>query len=149
MAPTELIRQLNRKKIAFRNELLEQWQNTSSQTGTSRPIDALLCPVAPYVAPLHRTEPYIAYTAIYNVLDWPALTIPVAFVDPEKDDSNAGYDAVGEVDQRIKEMWDKDGSVGMPVGLQLVGQSFGEEKLLGAARVIVDAYKAAAHNVEG
>ena len=45
--------QLNKERKELRNVLLDRWQATASQTGTTRPIDALICPVAPYPAVLH------------------------------------------------------------------------------------------------
>ena len=45
--------QLNKERKELRKALLDRWQATASETGTGRPIDALLCPVAPYAAVPH------------------------------------------------------------------------------------------------
>ena len=45
--------QLNKERKALRKALLDRWQATASQTGTGRPIDALICPVTSYAAVLH------------------------------------------------------------------------------------------------
>ena len=104
--------------------------------------------MAPYVAPPHRQSKYIKYTSVYNLLDWPALAIPATYVDPAVDFADAGYVATSEVDQACKDLWDPTSSAGMPVGLQLVGQNFQEERLLGVAEIVMKAYVAAGHSLK-
>ena len=141
--------QLNRAKAACRQRHLEQWQNTARETSTGRPIDAILCPVASYTAHPHgtgSTTAYSQYTNVYNLLDWPACAIPVTFVDPAVDPVDAGYDALSELDQAFKDSYDPVASAGEPVGLQLVGQSYGEERLLGVTEAVMKAFAAAGHS---
>ena len=45
--------QLQKKRIALREEYLAAWRATASITGTGRPIDAIIAPVAPFAAPPH------------------------------------------------------------------------------------------------
>lgn len=45
--------QLNKERRELRKHLLDRWQATASLTGTGRPIDALICPPAPYAAVPH------------------------------------------------------------------------------------------------
>ena len=45
--------QLNKERRALRKALLDRWEATTEQTGTGRPIDGLICPVAPYPAVPH------------------------------------------------------------------------------------------------
>jgi len=44
---------LNIRQRELRQEYLEHWLKTATVTGTERPVDAIICPVAPYVAPPH------------------------------------------------------------------------------------------------
>jgi len=37
----------------IRKEYLDHWEATASETGTGRPVDAIICPAAPYVAHPH------------------------------------------------------------------------------------------------
>lgn len=121
--------------------MLERWQQTSKTSVSGRTVDALICPVSPYVAPLHRSSIYIKYTSVYNLLDWPVVTLPVTRVDTALDGQQEAYEPISEKDAEIRNMWDLATSEGMPVGLQLVGQPFGEESLLGVAEVVMKAYK--------
>ncbi|KAG9050583.1 hypothetical protein FS837_004441 [Tulasnella sp. UAMH 9824] len=45
--------QLHKKKVEMRKQYLDHWEKTKTRTGTGRPVDAILCPVAPYPAPPH------------------------------------------------------------------------------------------------
>lgn len=45
--------QAHKEKRALRKKYLDRWQATSSFTGTGRPIDGIISPVAPFAAPPH------------------------------------------------------------------------------------------------
>lgn len=48
---------LHKKRIALREEYLNAWRATADATGTGRPVDAIIAPVAPYAAPPHGKTP--------------------------------------------------------------------------------------------
>ena len=45
--------QVNVRQRELRQEYLNHWLETVAVTGTGRPVDAIICPVAPNVAPPH------------------------------------------------------------------------------------------------
>ncbi len=45
--------QLHKKRIALREEYLAALRASANATGTGRPVDAIIGPVAPYAAPPH------------------------------------------------------------------------------------------------
>jgi len=45
--------QLQKLRRDLRKEYLDHLEATASETGTGRPIDAIICPVAPYTAHPH------------------------------------------------------------------------------------------------
>lgn len=53
--------QLHKKKRDLRKEYMEYWQSTVHATGTGRPIDAIICPVAPYAAPPHGLNTFVSF----------------------------------------------------------------------------------------
>ena len=81
---------------------MDHWQATISETGTGRPVDALIAPVASSTAHLHGKDgsvldvldvvfhcqslfflhSYASYTSVWNVLDYTACAFPVSVVDP-------------------------------------------------------------------
>lgn len=79
----------------------------------------------------------MGYTKIWNVLDYTALAFPVTTVSAEKDPiPSTPYEPRGEMDEWNWNLYDPITMDGHPVGLQLVGRRFEEEKVLGAAKVI-------------
>lgn len=54
--------QLNCQRIAYRKLQLDHWSGTSALTTTGRPVDAIICPMAPYAAPPHGKYEYVGYT---------------------------------------------------------------------------------------
>ena len=45
--------QLQKLRRDTRKEYLDHWEATASETGTGRPVDAIICPVAPYTGHPH------------------------------------------------------------------------------------------------
>ncbi|KAJ8456762.1 hypothetical protein ONZ45_g18587 [Pleurotus djamor] len=50
--------QTHKQKRELREEYFAHWQSTVSSTGTGRPVDAIICPVAPYAALPHGKNKY-------------------------------------------------------------------------------------------
>jgi len=97
--------QLNKRRDGYRQLFLDTYLATASRTTTGRPIDAILCPVAPHLAAPHLDKPraggLITYTTVWSLLDLPCYTFPIGVVDPVKDSKPgaAEYEPVSEVDR--------------------------------------------------
>ena len=48
--------QTNIKQRDLKEEVLDYWRETVHVTGTGRPVDAIIAPLAPFVAPPHGTN---------------------------------------------------------------------------------------------
>lgn len=85
---------LTAQREAYRAEYAKLWKERGGD------VDVILCPVGPGVAPMLDHSRYWGYTAVWNLLDYPALVFPVSVVDQEKDRVEAGgYDAMNEQDR--------------------------------------------------
>ena len=51
--------QIQKQRITLREEYLALWRGSVANTGTGRPIDALILPVAPFAAPPHGKTMYV------------------------------------------------------------------------------------------
>jgi amidase len=51
--------QVNVQQRELRQSYLDHWRETTAITGTGRPVDAILSPAAPYVAPPHGLNRYV------------------------------------------------------------------------------------------
>ena len=91
--------QIQKKRTDMRKLHLDMWEATTSLTGTGRPVDAILSPVAASVAPPHGMNRYgcviekiviqnltsyrdADYTMVWKGLDYPACVFPVSKFDP-------------------------------------------------------------------
>ncbi|OBZ80081.1 Acetamidase, partial [Grifola frondosa] len=133
--------QLNKEMRQLRKAHLDYWESTVSATGTGRPVDALICPVAPYAAVPHGKTRSSIYTIIWNALDYPSLVIPVTTVDPALDVKSSRDEFLSSEDEILYDMYDPEVYKGMPVGIQLVGQTLQEEVVLGIGEIVDGALK--------
>ncbi|OAX43009.1 amidase [Rhizopogon vinicolor AM-OR11-026] len=133
---------LNSEREAFRSKALAHWNATSQFTVSGRPVDAILCPVAPTLAPPHNTTRWWGYTSHWNLLDLPAVVFPV---DRFKATESAIYSPLpssrNDVENFIHDQWDPATYDNAPICLQLVGRRHNEEKLLAMLNVLEKAFR--------
>ncbi|KAF2264335.1 amidase [Lojkania enalia] len=108
------------KRDDFRAEYSQLWGD----------VDVILCPVGPGPAPLHDTARYWGYTSQWNLLDYPALIVPITKVDPEVDVAEKNYKPRNEKDRYNYEFYEPEKFANAPVSLQLVGRRYDDEKLI-------------------
>jgi hypothetical protein len=88
-----------------------------------------------------------SYSALQNVLDMPSGVIPVTKVDRDLDKqiegvSWLGPDAhIGYAEKMYRRHYDPDQMHGLPVGIQVFGERFQDEKVLGCMRVVDECLK--------
>jgi len=122
----------------YQKEYLALWQQQPH-------IDGWILPVAPHAAIKHNNYAYYGYTTVANLLDWPAVAIPVTFADKKKDFKDMQYKSMHDLDAKVYEEYDADVYDGAPVGVQLVGKRLQEEYLLGLSEQIGEALNSLAH----
>jgi amidase len=120
--------------------------------GTAEPgsptLDALLAPVQAIPALPHggcdRLAPLACATLIYNIVDSPVGVVPVTRVDPARDELSDEWRAAPGNGSKILEdevygpkgAYNAQAMEGLPVGIQVVGQPWEEEKVLGIMHII-------------
>ncbi|KAL4969353.1 amidase signature domain-containing protein [Aspergillus stella-maris] len=128
---------LEEEKYAFQQSYLSQWKKEG--------IDALLLPVTPWVGyrPKEwvKSSQWLGYSAVFNLLDYAGVTVPVSTVDEGLDKPDASWEEYGEqvrheADRFNWAQYDVDLVKGMPVTVQIVGGRFGEEKAVSVAKVV-------------
>ncbi|KAK5046940.1 hypothetical protein LTR84_007294 [Exophiala bonariae] len=152
LSPAELGYWLEERE-EYRREYAARWNATGSGFGMgsrpgigSRPdgpgvdgdggddtVDVILCPVGPGVANRHNTAKYWGYTAVWNLLDYPAAVFPVDKVDARVDVvySRPRASFMSGADEQAWRLYDDAQEFhGLPVSLQLVSRRFEDEKVL-------------------
>ncbi|RDW59861.1 fatty-acid amide hydrolase [Coleophoma cylindrospora] len=109
-----------------------------------RGVDFILCPTYVGVAAELGTPQYWVYTAIWNILDQPAVIFPSGLhVDQELDKIETDYKPRSDVDKREYERYAPEKFVDAPIAYQLVGKHYKDEETIAAAKVIEEILKKA------
>ena len=118
-----------------RSQLQKQYLDKMQAAG----IDFILAPTKAECATRHgKSSWYVGYTKFVNLLDLPALAFPVTTVQASDTYTQREYRTDKE---RIA--WEEYKShhetmIGMPIGLQLIGPRFSEERIVQAVSQILD-----------
>ncbi|KAF4612974.1 hypothetical protein D9613_010910 [Agrocybe pediades] len=137
--------QVHKKRRELRQAYMDHWNATVSQTGTGRPVDAIISPCAPYTAPPHGLNRNANYTGIWNALDYTALVIPTGLsVDPAIDVKKPAHSFFSETDKSIYELYDPETFKDAPITVQLIGRTLEEEAVIAMGEVVDAALKASA-----
>ena len=62
----------NVAKREYQKEYLEYWNGTAAISGTGKPVDAVVAPLAPFSAARPHRYKYYGYSAVFNGLDYTA-----------------------------------------------------------------------------
>ncbi|KAJ6621105.1 general amidase [Mycena sp. CBHHK59/15] len=134
--------QIQLKKRQLRQEYLKHWEDTISLTATGRPVDAIICPMAAYTAPPHGLNNSAQYTMSWNLLDYPALVIPVSKVDQALDVKQPAHTFLSTEDRVNYERYDGPLTYeNAPISIQVVGRTMEEEAVIAMAEVVDAALK--------
>lgn len=137
--------QLQKEKLALRQQYLDYWNKSVQISGTGRPVDAIISPMSPYGgAPPHGLNRSADYTAIWNTLDYATAVFPVTRVDPKLDANKPPHTFLGERDQAHYAMYDPETFWNAPIGLQLIGRRDEEEAVIAMTEIVDAALKAGA-----
>lgn len=120
---------------AIKKKFGDYWNSTASATGTGKPIDAVIAPLAPFPAARREKYLYYGFSAWVNGLDWTSVVVPVTNATKE-DKYEANFKPKSEADQQIFNDYDPDIYDGAHVSVQLVGRRFQEEKMLALAEYV-------------
>jgi amidase len=110
-------------------------------------IDLLITPSMTLPALEHGVTAEVTFavfhTMLFNVLDLPAGVLTTSAVDATRDewtsDDGASKPTSNEsclLHQRVRKLYDVKAQAGLPVGVQVVGAPFAEERVLAGMRII-------------
>ncbi|KIV85071.1 hypothetical protein PV11_00806 [Exophiala sideris] len=126
----------NRDKRSFQKEYMDYWNSTAQETGTGKPVDGVICPVAPFPAARPEKYSYYGYSVFVNGLDYTSVVVPVTTSDKTKDQYEEGYKPINDEDKKVFENYDAEIYDGAHVSVQIVGRRYTEEKMLAIAEYV-------------
>ena len=119
---------------AYRMEYERAWNETAQQSRCGRAMDGILLPNTGVVCWRRGGVTYQGYTPPANVLHFPSISMPLAKAEPVPQTHRQNF--LSSIDEDVYHAYDPDMSRGMPVGIQLMGRRFQEEKLLVMAQAV-------------
>ncbi|THV67121.1 amidase [Aureobasidium pullulans] len=132
---TDIMRNQVEKRDAEK-EYMEYWNSTSQLTGTGRPVDAIISPLAPFTAARPNKYTSYSYSVWVNVLDYSSAIVPVTKVDKNVDKDYTDFKPVSETDAKTQATYDPEIYDGAHVSLQVVCRRLEEEKVLAISEYV-------------
>ncbi|KAF6223327.1 hypothetical protein HO133_000169 [Letharia lupina] len=123
----------------YRSEYNQYWTSTREKNVAKRQVDGVIMPVAPTAAVEEGCFDYYAYSGIVNLLDYTSGSFPVTFADRSIDVETPDHVPLNPTDRAVWRTYQKDLFDGAPVGLQVMGKRFEEEKVLGLMEALTAA----------
>ncbi|KAK2814573.1 hypothetical protein FQN49_008149 [Arthroderma sp. PD_2] len=124
--------QLHKERNTLQKDYLDRWNALE--------LDAIIAPTAPFAAVEHSKFRHVAYTGVYNILDYSCISFPCnVAVDQAVDVPTAGETPLSKEDSLVQSEYNPSVIHGMPVSLQLVGRRLEEEKVVKMCDVILQA----------
>lgn len=118
------------ERDSFRNEFVASWN--------SQDVDIVIGPCHVGPAAEHDTARYPTYTAIWNLVDYPGLTIPTPIKTEAGEKYAESYTPLSTECGLVKELWDAGDFEGAPVTLQVNARKYHDNQLFGALAVLKD-----------
>lgn len=106
-----------------------------------KPIDALLWVPAPHTAVPFDKYTYLGFTGLFNVIDWPAMVLPLGMFVDRNIDKKTNITPFNSFDAEIQDLYDPESFHGLPLSVQVIGRRFEDEKLLALSHVVHDIIK--------
>lgn len=126
----------NVAKRSIQKLYMDYHNSTASETGTGRPIDGIICPLAPYPAARPESYKYYGFSVWVNGLDWATVVVPVLLADKNIDKYPEGFTPTNDTDKTIFEDYDPEIYHESHTSVQIVGRRYEEEKMLAIAEYV-------------
>ncbi|KAK1252279.1 hypothetical protein MKX08_003466 [Trichoderma sp. CBMAI-0020] len=121
---------LKEARDAYRQAYSDHWNQFD--------VDVVLAPIYPSVAGPHGATRYWGYTAIWNLLQYPAVAMPAAKLvgGASAAELRGEYTPKNDLEKHYWEIYSAEDAEGLPIGIQVVGKRYHERMVLQASRVI-------------
>ncbi|KAI8648980.1 Amidase domain-containing protein [Fusarium keratoplasticum] len=132
--------------MQVRKAIRDAFRQTYSAHWRGAEVDVVVSPVNPSTAPPLGTSKYWGYSAIWNLLSYPAIALPAASLVGENNAAQElaaeSYEPKNETEAHVYSHYSAATSEGMPVGVQVVAPRLHEAMLMEASKMIEEALKA-------
>ncbi|KAF4998732.1 hypothetical protein FGRMN_3058 [Fusarium graminum] len=126
----EGVLKLRHARDDFRCRFAKHWE--------AQDVDILICPVSVGPACSHETTFYWNYTAFWNYVDYPGITIPTPIKAGAKGTEDYPDTSVPfcEEEKHVRKLWAERDFTGAPISLQVVARRYHDNELFAAVTEI-------------
>lgn len=93
---------MNVRQREYQKLYMDYWNSTAELTGTGRPVDGVVCPIAPYAAVIPCQYSHIGYSSFLNLVDYTGVAIPVTYADKRVDILETGLEFLSQDDREVQ-----------------------------------------------
>jgi amidase len=123
--------ELRCQRDQFRGEFAAHWADQD--------VDLVICPAFVGPACVHETAWYWNYTALWNYVDCPGVSVPTPIVAGKKGEEEYGPgEPLGEECRHVRELWAEGDFEGAPVNLQIVARKHHDNGLFAGVAALQD-----------
>ncbi|EFX06659.1 fatty-acid amide hydrolase [Grosmannia clavigera kw1407] len=131
MTSAAAVNDLRQKRNKFRYDFAQSWQDQD--------VDVVLGPGFVGPASAHDSSFYWTYTSLYNLVDYPGVSIPTPVKVQAGEHYDSSYVPLSDPCKHVKTLWEASSFEGAPIALQLVARKHRDNELFGAMAVLKDA----------
>lgn len=125
----------NRQMSIDRDKLRQEYTDYLNENG----IDVLISPVFVNVAPKPETAYCWSYTTLFNLLDFPSLTIQTGlYQDPKLDKWDPKPAPRSDLEKLEHDQYDPEQFKNAPIAVQITGRRYFDEEVVAAGKTIED-----------
>ncbi|KAM0541738.1 hypothetical protein ACHAO7_010338 [Fusarium culmorum] len=121
----------HKKRDDFRLSFAKWWSDQD--------VDIVIGPAFVGPACAHDTAFYWNYTSLYNLVDYPGVTIPTPIKTRAEDHYDEDYEPLSDACLDVRKLWEAADFVGAPVSLQVVARRHHDNELFAALQVLKEA----------
>ncbi|KAI5240012.1 fatty-acid amide hydrolase [Aureobasidium subglaciale] len=123
--------------VALLRSERDEYRRTMAKHWNKQDVDIVLMPVFVGPAPAHDTAIYKSYTSVWNLVDYPAVSIPTPLYAEAKGlEVYADSHVLGKEDAFVRRAWEETSFEGAPLSLQLVARKHHDSLLFGALQLL-------------
>ncbi|KAM5359272.1 hypothetical protein ACJZ2D_014620 [Fusarium nematophilum] len=122
---------LHLERTEYQGRYLDRWNEAG--------IDAIVCPTIPFPTTKNGTFKHIAYTGVFNVVDYSSVSFATGLkADKAVDEVDSSYVPLTPLCKEVNDEYDPEDMHGLPISLQIVARRLEEEKVLAMAKLVVE-----------
>ncbi|CAA9962932.1 Amidase domain containing protein [Pyrenophora teres f. maculata] len=132
---------LDAEQVNHQRFIRDHYRLAFADDWNKQDVDIVIGPGFVGPASAHDTAFYWTYTSLWNLVDYPGVTVPTPIRAGKKGEEGyaSDYRPLSEECKRVKELWEEGDFEGAPIGLQICARRYHDNELFGALNLLKEA----------